>query len=41
MNNLAARLDEELASKFPRVSVQDNPSPTIDVVPPLPLGEGF
>jgi hypothetical protein len=41
MKNLATKLDEELAYKFPRVSVQDNPSPTTCVVPPLPMGEGF
>ena len=28
-------------AQFPRFSVQIIPSPTTDVVPPLPLGEGF
>ena len=40
---MAARPDEGLvlASQFPRISVHKIPSPTTDVVPPLPTGEGF
>ena len=28
-------------AQFPRISVQTNPSPTTNVVPPLPVGRGY